>query len=214
MALENAQKEYDKKLKSINDRNGLFGDTKDDGTSMFGDTSDFSKGTVDKSLEPYRAKIEAAKREIDKLNESRDAFIKQQETQKNISQEEKNVDTNPTEAQKEAGNYKKGHVNIDGMNFTIENPKGSTRSGKDSDGEEWHTVMNNTYGYIKGTKGIDGDHIDMYLSDNPTEGNVYVIDQINPKTREFDEHKVMYGFNSENEAKDAYLSNYSKEGVS
>ena len=70
--------------------------------------------------------------------------------------------------------------------------------------------MNNTYGYIKGTKGVDGDHIDMYLSDNPTEGNVYVIDQINPKTREFDEHKVMYGFNSENEAKDAYLSNYSK----
>lgn len=128
----------------------------------------------------------------------------------NISQAESEVNTNPTEAQKEAGNYKKGHVKIDGYDITIEQPKGSTRSGVDENGNKWETTMNNTYGYIRGTQSVDGDHIDVFLSDNPTEGNVYVVDQINQETGEFDEHKVMYGFNSMEEAREAYLSNYSE----
>lgn len=118
------------------------------------------------------------------------------------------VEQNPTEAQKEAGNYKKGHVKVDGFDITIENPKGSVRSGKDADGKEWSVTMNNDYGYIRGTEGVDGDHIDVFLSDNPEQGNVYVIDQINQKTGEYDESKVMYGFNSLEEAKDAYLANF------
>lgn len=120
----------------------------------------------------------------------------------------KEVDQNPTEAQKEAGNYKKGHVKVDGFDITIENPKGSVRSGKDDDGKEWSVTMNNDYGYIRGTEGVDGDHIDVFLSDNPEQGNVYVIDQVNQKTGEYDESKVMYGFNSLEEAKDAYLANF------
>lgn len=120
----------------------------------------------------------------------------------------KEVDQNPTEAQKEAGNYKKGHVKVDGFDITIESPKGSVRSGKDSDGKEWSVTMNNDYGYIRGTEVVDGDHIDVFLSDNPEQGNVYVIDQVNQKTGEYDESKVMYGFNSLEEAKDAYLSNF------
>lgn len=120
------------------------------------------------------------------------------------------VDQNPTEAQKEAGNYKKGHVKIDGYDVTIENPKGSVRSGKDADGNEWSVTMNNDYGYIRGTRGVDGDHIDIFLSDNPETGNVYVIDQVDQKTGMYDESKVMYGFNSIDEARDAYLSNYDK----
>lgn len=120
----------------------------------------------------------------------------------------KEVDQNPTEAQKEAGNYKKGHVKVDGFDITIENPKGSVRSGKDADGKEWSVTMNNDYGYIRGTEGVDGDHIDVFLSDNPEQGNVYVIDQVNQKTGEYDESKVMYGFNSLEEAKDAYLANF------
>lgn len=128
----------------------------------------------------------------------------------NISQAESEVNTNPTEAQKKAGNYKKGHVKIDGYDITIEQPKGSTRSGVDENGNKWETKMNNTYGYIRGTQSVDGDHIDVFLSDNPTEGNVYVVDQINQETGEFDEHKVMYGFNSMEEAREAYLSNYSE----
>ena len=120
------------------------------------------------------------------------------------------VNTNPTEAQKKAGNYKMGHIRLDGYNITIENPKGSVRRGTDSKGNAWENTLNNDYGYIRGTEGVDGDHIDVYLSDNPTEGNVFVIDQVNPQTREFDEHKVMYGFNSAEEAREAYLANFSE----
>lgn len=121
--------------------------------------------------------------------------------------EEAKVDTNPTEAQKEAGNYKKGHIKVDGFNVTIEQPKGSVRRGKDANGKEWETEMHNTYGYIRGTESVDGDHIDIFLSDNPTEGNVFVIDQVN-KDGSFDEHKVMYGFSDMESARKAYLSNY------
>ena len=120
------------------------------------------------------------------------------------------VNTNPTEAQKKAGNYKMGHLRLDGYNITIENPKGSVRKGTDSKGNAWENTLNNDYGYIRGTEGVDGDHIDVYLSDNPAEGNVFVIDQVNPQTREFDEHKVMYGFNSAEEAREAYLANFSE----
>ena len=120
------------------------------------------------------------------------------------------VNINPTEAQKKAGNYKMGHIRLDGYNITIENPKGSVRRGTDSKGNAWENTLNNDYGYIRGTEGVDGDHIDVYLSDNPTEGNVFVVDQVNPETREFDEHKVMYGFNSAEEAREAYLANFSE----
>lgn len=127
-----------------------------------------------------------------------------------IAQEEAKVEQNPTEAQKEAGNYKKGHVKIDGYDVTIENPKGSVRSGVDRNGQEWSVTMNNTYGYIRGTEGVDGDHIDVFLSDDPTQGDVYVIDQVN-EDGSFDEHKVMYGFKSALAAKRAYLANYSPD---
>lgn len=124
-----------------------------------------------------------------------------------IAKAEEETDVNPTEGQKEAGNYKKGHVRIDGYDITIEQPKGSVRRGTDADGKQWEQTMNNTYGYIRGTEGVDGDHIDIFLSDNPTEGNVYVVDQVNTDGS-FDEHKVMYGFNSAEDARAAYLSNY------
>lgn len=125
-----------------------------------------------------------------------------------ITEQRKVVNTEPTEAQKEAGNYRMGHVKIDGMDVTIENPKGSIRKGRDADGKEWQSEMHNDYGYIRGTKAVDNDHIDVFLSDDPEHGNVYVIDQVDPKTGKFDESKVMYGFSSEQEARDAYLSNY------
>ena len=118
------------------------------------------------------------------------------------------VDTNPTDAQKEAGNYRKGHVTVDGYDISIENPKGSVRSGRDASGKEWSVTMNNNYGYIRRTEGVDGDHIDVFLSDDPTEGKVFVVDQVKPDGS-FDEHKVMYGFGSADEASEAYLANYS-----
>ena len=126
-----------------------------------------------------------------------------------IAAAEAATEANPTDAQKEAGNYKKGHVKVDGFDITIENAKGSTRRGKDADGKEWSVTMNNTYGYIRGTEGVDGDHIDIYLSDDPSNGNVFVIDQVKADGT-FDEHKVMYGFASAEEAHDNYLANYSE----
>ena len=127
-----------------------------------------------------------------------------------VAAAEAEVNTEPSEAQKKAGNYKMGHLEIDGLGITIENPKGSVRRGKDPDGTPWETRMKNTYGYIKGTTGVDGDKIDVFLSDTPTDGDVYVVDQYN-KDGSFDEHKVMYGFTSATEAEAAYLSNHSAD---
>lgn len=124
-----------------------------------------------------------------------------------ISAAESQTDTNPTEGQKKAGNYAKGHLTLDGYNISIEQPKGSIRRGVEADGRAWEQEMHNTYGYIRGTEGVDGDHIDVFLSDDPTQGNVFVIDQVN-KDGSFDEHKVMYGFPDAESARQAYLSNY------
>ena len=123
------------------------------------------------------------------------------------------TETNPSDAQKESGNYKKGHIKFGGYDYTIENPKGSTRSGKDSDGKEWKVTMHDTYGYIRGKFGKDGDHLDMFINDKADldnwNGDVFVVDQVNPDGS-FDEHKVMYGYDSMDDAKKAYLANYSK----
>ena len=129
-------------------------------------------------------------------------------TPEQVESERQNVNTEPTEGQKEAGNYKKGHIKVDGFDITIENPKGSTRSGTDASGKVWSVPMHYDYGYIKGTEGVDGDHIDVYLSDEPTKGNVYVVDQVNQNDGSFDEHKVMYGFPSMEAAVEAYKGQY------
>lgn len=124
------------------------------------------------------------------------------------------TETEITEAQKKAGNYKKGHLSFVGYDYTVETPKGVTRSGKDEQGKPWSVTMHDTYGYILGKIGVDGDHIDMFINDaadlDTFDGNVYVVDQVNPETGEFDEHKVMYGYPSEEAATEAYLANYSK----
>ena len=123
------------------------------------------------------------------------------------------TETNPSDAQKKSGNYKKGHIKFGGYDYTIENPKGSTRSGKDANGKEWKVTMHDTYGYIRGKFGKDGDHLDMFINDKADldnwNGDVFVVDQVNPDGS-FDEHKVMYGFDSMDDAEKAYLANYNK----
>ncbi len=114
----------------------------------------------------------------------------------------------PTEAQKEAGNYKKGHLTLKGLDIALENPKGSTRSGTDQDGRAWQSTMAHDYGYIKRTQGADGDHVDVFIGDKPESEMVYVVDQVDPKTGKFDEHKVMMGFADEHAARAGYLGNY------
>jgi PAS domain-containing protein len=149
---------------------------------QFGDLYEVAN-YIDGNEQPLSAKIEAASAE---------------------------VNTDPTEAQKEAGNYKKGHVQVGTFDITIEQPQGSVRKGTDADGKQWESKMNNTYGYIRGAVGVDGDHIDVFLSNDIDGWNgrkVFVVDQYNPDGS-FDEHKVMLGFNDVDDAKSDYLANY------
>jgi len=116
----------------------------------------------------------------------------------------------PTEAQAEAGNYRKGHVRMHGFDVTIENAKGSTRSGVSRDGKKWSIAMKNHYGYIRRTEDKDGDHVDVFLGPNPDTELIFVVDQVDPQTKRFDEHKVMLGFDTKEAAKAAYMANYEK----
>ena len=146
-------------------------------------------------------------------NKGTNNSVKSSELGDKIAAAEAEVNVNPTEAQKEAGNYKKGHVQVGVFNITIEQPKGSVRSGVDANGNKWETTMQNTYGYIRGTEGVDGDHIDVFLSDDIDGWNgsrVFVVDQYN-EDGSFDEHKVMLGFNESDDAEAAYLANYDSD---
>lgn len=139
------------------------------------------------------------------------ADVEEEQTlQASIKAAASEVNTEPTPAQAEAGNYKKGHITIGEFDITIENPAGSVRKGVDADGKEWQTTMANTYGYIKGTEGVDGDHIDVFLHSDMDQWDgrkAFVVDQTNTDGS-FDEHKVMLGFNDKDEAMSAYLANY------
>lgn len=113
----------------------------------------------------------------------------------------------PTQAQKEAGNYQKGHINLHGLDIAIENPQGSERRGVSPDGKEWSSTLASHYGYFKRTNGNDGDHVDTFIGPNPDSTKVFVVDQLN-KDGSFDEHKVMLGFDSLEDADRGYHANY------
>ena len=119
------------------------------------------------------------------------------------------TDKSPSFAKAKAGNYRKGKIRIHGFLITIENPKGSYRRGKDKNGHEWKTLMHNDYGYFNRTVGKDGDAIDVFLGPNLNSKKIFPIDQF--LNGQFDETKVMLGFNTAEEAKAAYLSNYEKD---
>ena len=128
-----------------------------------------------------------------------------------VDEAAKLTDPSPTEAQIEAGNAKKGHVNVQGLDISIETAEGQERSGTDLTGKPWKVTMKSHYGYIKGTKGRDKEHLDAFIGKDPTSENVFVVNQINPSTGSFDEHKVMLGFDTEENARAGYLENYAKD---
>lgn len=119
------------------------------------------------------------------------------------------VDRYPTDPQKEAGNYRKGHIRLHGLDITIENPKGSVRSGVDPNGKRWSCKLPTDYGYIKRTEGADGDHVDVYLGPDHESPLVFVINQIDRKSGRFDEHKVMLAYRSEKDALKDYCAAFS-----
>ncbi|HYN54418.1 MAG TPA: LPD38 domain-containing protein [Methylotenera sp.] len=122
----------------------------------------------------------------------------------------------PTQAQKEAGNYKVGKVKLNGLDISIENPHGSTRSGTDKDGKSWESTMNGHYGYVKGVvaRAPDKEHVDVNIKTGTPDdyaGEVYVVNQNHPDTGKFDEPKVYIGYDSQDEAESAYRSNYASD---
>ena len=115
----------------------------------------------------------------------------------------------PTQAMKDAGNYRKGHLRLHGLDIAIENPRGSIRRGTDKGGKAWETEMAAHYGYVKRTTGADGDAVDVFIGDKPESDKVFVIDQYHPDGT-FDEHKAVMGAGSMLEAKSLYRRNYQK----
>ncbi|MGV8823038.1 MuF-C-terminal domain-containing protein [Methylibium petroleiphilum] len=113
----------------------------------------------------------------------------------------------PTQAQKDAGNYKVGHIRVQGMDVSIENPRGSVRRGTSPDGTAWENTLAHHYGYLKGTKAIDGDQVDVFIGPNPDSPRAFVVDQVDDKGK-FDEPKALIGFDSIEDAKAGYLANY------
>lgn len=119
----------------------------------------------------------------------------------------KNTATDVSEGNLVAGNYRKGRFNYHGLRISIENPKGSTRSGTGADGKKWSTKMKYDYGYIRGTMGADGDPVDVFIGSDPKSELVFIVNQ-NTKGGKFDEHKVVLGVLDAKQAKQTYLANY------
>lgn len=120
-----------------------------------------------------------------------------------------NIEHQPSEAQKEAGNYAKDHVCVHGLDITIENAKGHHRRGVGRDGKPWSVKMPAHYGYIKGTVGKDKDHVDVYLGPHLKAPNVWVLDQMNAESKQFDEHKTFVGFASKDQVVETYRKAFS-----
>jgi len=128
-----------------------------------------------------------------------------------LEKAESKTQTDLTSSQRKNGDYPKGKIVLKGIPITIENPKGSIRSGYSPEGVFWKSILNYTYGFIDDSMGSDGDEIDIFLG--PIAGSkedflVYIISQVHPKTKLFDEYKVMFGFSNAREAREAYFSCY------
>ena len=123
--------------------------------------------------------------------------------------EPKNINHNPSPAQASSGNYKKDHVNVLGLNITIENAKGKPRHGVGRDGKPWSAILGAHYGYFKRSEARDGDNVDCYLGPHIKSPHVFVIDQIDHETGKYDEAKCCVGFANEKQALRAYEAGFS-----
>lgn len=165
------------------------------------------------NLDPWREAGGTAiniRERIDRIFEIIEEVISGEKAVKKIEKQLKEieVDSNPTQKQKESGNYKKGSILFKSMNIMIENVPGSIRFGWDDRGVKWISKMKHYYGYIKGTEGNDYDPVDCFIGDKYNASRVFVVNQA--KNGLFDEVKVMLGFDDIESARQAYLSNYKK----
>lgn len=176
-------------------------------SNLAGDVAEEAR--VDEALgAPLAVQVQRSLYE-DRAGEGSRLSPKRVELPEDIEVATQRVNTEPSEAQKLAGNYQKGHIKVLGLDVTIENPKGSTRSGTSPNGQQWSVEMPAHYGYVKRSSGADGDQVDVYVGDNPASKRVYVVDQRDPATRRFDEHKAIMGAGSLTEARDLYARAFS-----
>jgi hypothetical protein len=124
-----------------------------------------------------------------------------------VSQANRQVHGTPTEAQREAGNFRTGKLHLHGLDLRVEYAKGGIRSGTSADGSKWRRVMTCPYGRIKRTVGLDGEAVDFFLGSHPESQLVFVISQLDGDGN-LDEHKCILGTRNVREAKKTYLSNY------
>lgn len=165
--------------------------------------------TEAKPVESEAASAETDKEPVLSFREERAKAVAERQAREaeNTAGRRDNYHDEPTQAQKEAGNYKKEKMKWNGLDLSIENQAGTMRRGTDPNGKAWEVQLQFDYGYVRGTKGADGDHVDVYLGPNLTGDKVFIVNQMHANGK-FDEHKVMLGFESEKAATDAYLSNY------
>lgn len=118
------------------------------------------------------------------------------------------VDSSPSDGKIASGGYKKVHISMDGIQITLENPLGTTRSGIDPDGKKWSTTMKADYGYFKKSIGYDKDHVDLFIKPGYKGGNetIHIVNQY--EGSKFDEHKCVMGASDSKEAMAIYNSNY------
>ena len=92
-------------------------------------------------------------------------------------------------------------IDVHGLTVVVETAKGEARAGRG-----WRVSMPAHYGYFSGTGSAEGadEQMDCYVGDNPASRRVFVIYQVDPQTGEFDEHKVMLGFDTEDDAVGTY----------
>ena len=130
--------------------------------------------------------------------------------QASIHAARKATNTEPTPNQVAAGNYAHGKFKLHGLTVSLENPRGSTRSGTSKSGKKWSNTMTHDYGRFLGTVGADKDHVDVFIGPNHDSEVAFVVDQLDPDTGKFDEHKTLLGFDTQAAAEKGYLSNYEK----
>jgi len=150
----------------------------------------------------FPAKIESITEQIEEAFDPNTKKIKKQ-------LKDMKVAPDPSEKQKEKGNYSKGHIIFKGIPLVIENEPGSFRSGIGENGKKWFSRIKNYYGYIPKTEGADGDEIDVFLGDKLNASRVFVVNQLKDDNM-FDEIKIIFGVETEEEAKALYLQNYKK----
>ncbi|MHB8817079.1 MAG: hypothetical protein ACYDAE_27960, partial [Steroidobacteraceae bacterium] len=109
----------------------------------------------------------------------------------------------PTQAQYEAGNYAKGHVRYKGMDVSIEHPAGSERPLGDGSTR----TMPADYGYIRNTEAADGQHVDVLIGRHPESDTHYLVDHLD-RSGNYEQTKVLSGFNNRIEAMRAYKKMY------